>query len=112
MLAELCGVEPAVPARALPAFTVERQVCVRHGRWLLDADADQPPVHPPLRVPRDDGLYADPATALNNQVSSNAALTVAATACGTGRRPPTSGPRRCGKSGGDHRCGAGFSGVR
>ncbi|MFF3467606.1 TniQ family protein [Streptomyces sp. NPDC002619] len=91
VLAELCGVEPQVLARALPAFTVQdaeistgreaavaqarwraavavagpaafgcrlctarrtgqalravrylprwRRVCVRHGRWLLDADA-------------------------------------------------------------------------
>ncbi|MEW2325341.1 DNA-binding protein [Streptomyces griseoincarnatus] len=97
VLAELCGVEPAVLARALPAFTVDdpkistgreaalaqvrwraagavageaafacrlctarrtgqaqravrylprwQRVCVRHGRWLLDADADQPLEH-------------------------------------------------------------------
>ncbi|WP_432158874.1 DNA-binding protein [Streptomyces sp. bgisy153] len=97
VLAELCGVEPAVLAHALPAFTVDdpkistgreaalaqarwraagavageaafacrsctarrtgqtvravrylprwQRVCVRHGRWLLDADADQPLEH-------------------------------------------------------------------
>ncbi|OKJ68838.1 DNA-binding protein [Streptomyces sp. TSRI0107] len=97
MLAELCGVQPAVLARALPAFTVDdpkistgreaaaaqarwraasavagpaafacrlctarrtgeaaravrylprwQRVCLRHGRWLLDADADQPLEH-------------------------------------------------------------------
>ncbi|MFE2538076.1 hypothetical protein [Streptomyces sp. NPDC059371] len=97
VLAGLCGVEPAVLARALPAFTVEdpgiggggeasvargrwraasavagpaafgcrlctarrtgqavravrfvprwQRVCIRHGRWLLDADADQPLEH-------------------------------------------------------------------
>ncbi|MGP3974468.1 DNA-binding protein [Streptomyces sp. 8N114] len=96
-LAELCGVETEVLARALPAFTVDdtqigtgreattaearwraagavvgpaafgcrlctarrtgqalrtvrylprcRRVCVRHGRWLLDADADHPLEH-------------------------------------------------------------------
>ncbi|MGC5407614.1 DNA-binding protein [Streptomyces sp. DT225] len=101
VLAELCGVEPAVLAHALPAFTVDdpkigtgreaalaqarwraagavageaafacrsctarrtgqtvravrylprwRRVCVRHGRWLLDADADQPLEHLDLR---------------------------------------------------------------
>lgn len=101
VLAELCGVEPAVLARALPAFTVDdpkistgreaalaqarwraagtvageaafgcrlctarrtgqalravrylprwQRVCVRHGRWLLDADADQPLEHLNLR---------------------------------------------------------------
>ncbi|MFD0164890.1 DNA-binding protein [Streptomyces decoyicus] len=104
VLAELCGVEPTVLARALPAFTVDdpeiskgreaglaqarwrsagavagpaafgcrlctarrtgqtvravravrylprwRRVCVRHGRWLLDADADQPLEHLELR---------------------------------------------------------------
>ncbi|MEV6133848.1 TniQ family protein [Streptomyces violaceusniger] len=101
VLAELCGVEPAVLARALPAFTVDdpkistgreadlaqarwraagavageaafacrsctarrtgqaqravrylprwQRVCVRHGRWLLDADADQPLEHLDLR---------------------------------------------------------------
>ncbi|MFG3007414.1 TniQ family protein [Streptomyces calvus] len=101
VLAELCGVEPAVLARALPAFTVDdpkistgreatlaqarwrsagavageaafacrsctarrtgqtvravryvtrwERVCVRHGRWLLDADADQPLEHLDLR---------------------------------------------------------------
>ncbi|MEU2556740.1 TniQ family protein [Streptomyces sp. NPDC013313] len=101
VLAGLCGVEPAVLARALPAFTVDdpkistgreaglaqarwrsagavageaafacwqctarrtgqrvravrylprwRRVCVRHGRWLLDADADQPLEHLDLR---------------------------------------------------------------
>ncbi|MEU2309408.1 hypothetical protein [Streptomyces misionensis] len=46
------------------------------------------------------------------ELESGADGGVAASACGTGWRPPTSGPRRCGKSGGDHRCGAGFSGVR
>ncbi|MEU5019247.1 TniQ family protein [Streptomyces angustmyceticus] len=97
VLAELCGVEPTVLARALPAFTVDdpkigtgreaavaqarwraagavagpaafgcrlctarrtgaavravryvprwQRVCVRHGRWLLSADADQPLEH-------------------------------------------------------------------
>ncbi|MDW8810246.1 DNA-binding protein, partial [Streptomyces scabiei] len=97
VLAELCGVEPAVLARALPSFTVDdptistgrdaslaqarwraavavageaafgcrlctarrtgqalravryvprrQRVCLRHGRWLLDADADQPLEH-------------------------------------------------------------------
>ncbi|CAM5708353.1 hypothetical protein [Streptomyces purpurascens] len=97
VLAELCEVEPAVLAHALPAFTVDdpkistgreaalaqarwraagavageaafacrsctarrtgqtvravryvprwQRVCVRHGRWLLDADADQPLEH-------------------------------------------------------------------
>ncbi|WP_447034599.1 DNA-binding protein [Streptomyces sp. DSM 118878] len=101
VLAELCGIEPAVLARALPAFTVDdpktgtgreaalaqarwraagavageaafacrsctarrtgqaqravrylprwQRVCVRHGRWLLDADADQPLEHLDLR---------------------------------------------------------------
>ncbi|MCP9956091.1 TniQ family protein [Streptomyces sudanensis] len=101
VLAELCGVEPAVLARALPAFTVDdpkissgreaglaqarwraagavageaafacrpctarrtgqaqravrylprwQRVCDRHGRWLLDADADQPLEHLDLR---------------------------------------------------------------
>ncbi|MEV5433185.1 DNA-binding protein [Streptomyces sp. NPDC052701] len=101
VLAELCGVEPAVLARALPAFTVDdpkigtgreaalaqarwraagavageaafacrlctarrtgqvvravrylprwQRVCGRHGRWLLDADADQPLEHLDLR---------------------------------------------------------------
>ncbi|MFI7296918.1 DNA-binding protein [Streptomyces sp. NPDC050121] len=101
VLAELCRVEPAVLARALPAFTVDdpkistgreaalpqarwraasavaeeaafacrsctarrtgraqravrylprwQRVCVRHGRWLLDADADQPLEHLDLR---------------------------------------------------------------
>ncbi|MBL1090478.1 TniQ family protein [Streptomyces sp. 9-7] len=101
VLAELCGVEPTVLARALPAFTVDdpkistgreaalaqarwrsagavageaafacrlctarrtgqapravryvprwQRVCVRHGRWLLDADADQPLEHLDLR---------------------------------------------------------------
>ncbi len=101
VLAELCGVEPAVLARALPAFAVDdpkistgreaalaqarwraasavageaafacrlctarrtgqtvravrylprwERVCVRHGRWLLDADADQPLEHLDLR---------------------------------------------------------------
>ncbi|MFI1855537.1 DNA-binding protein [Streptomyces sp. NPDC020480] len=101
VLAELCGVEPAVLARALPAFTVDdpkisngreaaraqarwraagavagpaafgcrlctarrtgqalravrymprwRRVCTRHGRWLLDAEADQPLEHLDLR---------------------------------------------------------------
>ncbi|MFJ8113065.1 DNA-binding protein [Streptomyces sp. NPDC096132] len=101
VLAELCRVEPAVLARALPAFTVDNpkistvreaalpqarwraagavaeeaafacrsctarrtgqtvravrylprweRVCVRHGRWLLDADADQPLEHLDLR---------------------------------------------------------------
>jgi hypothetical protein len=101
VLAELCRVEPAVLAHALPAFTVDdpkigtgreaalpqarwraasavageaafacrsctarrtgkavravrylprwRRVCVRHGRWLLDADADQPLEHLDLR---------------------------------------------------------------
>lgn len=94
VLAELCGMEPEVLARALPAFTMDdpkistgreaevaqarwrvagtvagpasygcrlctarrtgqalravryvprwQRVCLRHGRWLLDADADQP----------------------------------------------------------------------
>ncbi len=97
VLAELCGVQPAVLAHALPAFTVDdpkistgreaalpqarwraagavageaafacrsctarrtgqtvravrylprwERACVRHGRWLLDADADQPLEH-------------------------------------------------------------------
>ncbi|MER6330536.1 DNA-binding protein [Streptomyces sp. NPDC001034] len=97
VLAELCGIQPAVLARALPAFTVDdprissgreaalaqvrwrsagavagdagfacrsctarrtgqtvravrylprwQRVCARHGRWLLDADADQPLEH-------------------------------------------------------------------
>ncbi|MFI1568147.1 DNA-binding protein [Streptomyces sp. NPDC020490] len=101
VLAELCGVQPAVLARALPAFTLDdpkistgrdaalaqarwrsagaaageaafacrsctarrtgqrvravrylprwRRVCARHGRWLLDADADQPLEHLDLR---------------------------------------------------------------
>ncbi|MFD5309009.1 hypothetical protein [Streptomyces ardesiacus] len=101
VLAELCGVDPDVLARALPAFTVEdakagsggdaalaqarwraagavvgpaafgcrlctarrtgeavravryvprwRRVCVRHARWLLDADADLPLEHLDLR---------------------------------------------------------------
>ncbi|MFJ4526503.1 DNA-binding protein [Streptomyces sp. NPDC088810] len=101
VLADLCGVEPAVLARALPAFTVDdpkistgreadlaqarwraagavageaafacrlctarrtgqavramrylprwQRVCVRHGWWLLDADADQPLEHLDLR---------------------------------------------------------------
>jgi hypothetical protein len=101
VLAELCGVQPAVLAHALPAFTVDdpkigtgreaalaqarwraagavageaafacrsctarrtgqtvravryvprwERVCVRHGRWLLDADADQPLEHLDLR---------------------------------------------------------------
>lgn len=101
VLAELCGVQAVVLARALPAFTVDdpkigtgreaavaqarwraagavagpaafgcrlctarrtgaavravrylprwRRVCVRHGRWLLDADADQPLEHLDLR---------------------------------------------------------------
>ncbi|MEV6507810.1 TniQ family protein [Streptomyces sp. NPDC051642] len=102
VLAELCGVEPAVLARALPSFTVDdpkisnsrdaalaqarwraaaavtgeaafgcrlctaqrtgqalravrylprwQRVCLRHGRWLLDADADQPLEHLGLRL--------------------------------------------------------------
>ncbi|MFF3639393.1 hypothetical protein [Streptomyces sp. NPDC002250] len=101
VLAGLCGVEPAVLARALPAFTLDdpkistgreaglaqarwrsagavagetafacrlctarrtgqtvravrylprwQRVCVRHGRWLLDAGADQPLEHLDLR---------------------------------------------------------------
>ncbi|MEU7195516.1 DNA-binding protein [Streptomyces xinghaiensis] len=101
VLAKLCGVEPAVLARTLPAFTVDdpkistgreaglaqarwraagtvagpaafacrsctarrtgqtvravrylprwERVCARHGRWLLDADADQPLEHLDLR---------------------------------------------------------------
>ncbi|MEE1761058.1 TniQ family protein [Streptomyces sp. SP18BB07] len=101
VLAELCGVQPAVLAHALPAFTVDdpkistgreaalaqarwraagsvageaafacrsctarrtgqtvravryvprwERVCARHGRWLLDADADQPLEHLVLR---------------------------------------------------------------
>ncbi|AQW56242.1 DNA-binding protein [Streptomyces hygroscopicus] len=98
VLAELCGVEPQVLARALPTFTVDEpkissgreaavaqvrwraagavagpaafacrlctagrtgqavryaprwgRVCVRHGRWLLDADADQPLEHLDVR---------------------------------------------------------------
>lgn len=101
VLAALCGVEPAVLAQDLPAFTVDdrkistgreaglaqarwrsagavageaafacrlctarrtgqrvravrylprwQRVCVRHGRWLLDADADQPLEHLDLR---------------------------------------------------------------
>lgn len=101
VLAELCGVEPAVLAHTLPAFTVDdpkistgreaglaqarwrvagavageaafacrsctarrtgqtvravrylprwQRVCVRHGRWLLDADADQPLEHLDVR---------------------------------------------------------------
>ncbi|MFD5341231.1 DNA-binding protein [Streptomyces hawaiiensis] len=101
VLAELCGVQPAVLAHALPAFTVDdpkistgreaalaharwraagaaageaafacrsctarrtgqtvravrylprwERVCARHGRWLLDADADQPLEHLDLR---------------------------------------------------------------
>ncbi len=101
VLAGLCGVEPTVLARALPAFSVDdpkistgreagltqarwraagtvageaafacplctarrtgqtvravrylprwQRVCVRHGRWLLDADADQPLEHLDLR---------------------------------------------------------------
>ncbi|MGW3819026.1 hypothetical protein [Streptomyces sp. NPDC005046] len=28
-----------------------QRVCIRHGRWLLDADADQPLEHLPLRQP-------------------------------------------------------------
>ncbi|MDX5570549.1 DNA-binding protein, partial [Streptomyces sp. ID05-04B] len=101
VLAELCGIQPAVLARALPAFTLDdpkistgreaalaharwrsagsaageaafacrsytarrtgqtaravrylprwERVCARHGRWLLDADADQPLEHLDLR---------------------------------------------------------------
>lgn len=101
VLAELCGVEPTVLARALPAVTVDdpkisngrdaglaqarwraagavageaafacrlctarhtgqtvravrylphrQRVCPRHGRWLLDADADQPLEHLDVR---------------------------------------------------------------
>ncbi|MFE8950404.1 DNA-binding protein [Streptomyces sp. NPDC007856] len=101
VLAELCGVKPAVLARALPAFAVDdpkisngleadlaqarwraagtvagpaafgcrlctvrrtgqvtvavrylprwQRVCRRHGRWLLDADADQVPEHLDVR---------------------------------------------------------------
>ncbi|GAA2774702.1 hypothetical protein GCM10010521_61370 [Streptomyces rameus] len=101
VLAELCGVEPQVLTRALPAFTVDdpkistgreagvaqarwraagavagpaafgcrlctarrtgqalravrylprwQRVCLRHGRWLLDADADQPLEHLDVR---------------------------------------------------------------
>jgi len=102
VLAELCRVEPAVLARALPSFTVDdpkisnsrdaalaqarwraaaavageaafgcrlctaqrtgqalravrylprrQRICLRHGRWLLDADADQPLEHLDLRL--------------------------------------------------------------
>ncbi|AOR29695.1 DNA-binding protein [Streptomyces fodineus] len=102
VLAELCGVQPAVLARALPSFTVDdpeisnsrdaalaqarwraaaavageaafgcrlctaqrtgqalravrylprrQRVCLRHGRWQLDADADQPLEHLDLRL--------------------------------------------------------------
>ncbi|WP_405763982.1 TniQ family protein [Streptomyces sp. NBC_00080] len=102
VLAELCGAEAAVLARALPAFPVDdpkissgreaglaqarwraagavageaafacrsctarrtgqtvravrylprwQRVCARHGRWLLDADADQPLEHLDLRA--------------------------------------------------------------
>ncbi|WP_328443351.1 TniQ family protein [Streptomyces sp. NBC_00386] len=98
VLAGLCGVEPAVLARALPTFTMDdpgtgsavqaqarwraasavagpaafgcrlctarrtgqavravrfvppwQRVCIRHGRWLLDADADQPLEHLDVR---------------------------------------------------------------